>query len=179
MFCSGDVRNAWDLMRKSPALVKRKVKRLVLVGGKYPAGREFNFAASIATDTLPNMIKEVVASWPGPVHFAGTETGDDMSSCGCLATAEAGGPLKRIYELGMGGKNPIRPSTDLAGALYAVRGVQSYWSLVTQGGYTVSEDGTSGWQDVLDTEQSVLIRKGGPEAVSAALDSLICPLTKP
>lgn len=179
MFCSGDVRNAWDLMRKSPALVKRKIKRLVLVGGEYPSGREFNFAASVARDTLPNMIKEVLAAWPGPIHFAGTETGEDMASCGCLSTAGVGGPLKRIYDLGLGSPNPIRPSTDLAGALYAVRGTQSYWSLVTEGGYAVSDDGTNEWRTDTDMQQSVLVRKGGPEGVAAALDSLICALPKP
>ena len=179
IFCSGDVRNAWDLMLRSPALVKRKVKRLVLVGGKYPSGREFNFVASLARDSLPNMIKEVLDAWPGPIHFAGTETGEDMASCGCLATAAAGGPLKRIYDLGLGAPNAIRPSTDLAGALYAVRGVQSYWTTVTGGGYDISADGTSTWNTALTTGQVVLVRKGGPEGIAAALDSLICPLAKP
>jgi pyrimidine-specific ribonucleoside hydrolase len=183
--CTGDVRNAWALLRASKALVARKVKALVLVGGRYPSGREFNFAAAIARDTLPNMIREVVESWPTPVHFIGQETGEDIASGACLATAATGGPLKRIYDLNLGPTDPIKPSTDLLGLLYAVRGAStgqashSLWSMVAEGGNTVQDDGSNVWSPLQDTDQAYLLRNGGPEALGAALDALLCAIPKP
>lgn len=179
MFCSGDVRNAWDLMRKSPALAARKIRRLVLVGGQFPAGKEFNFAASIARDTLPNMIRQVVEGWPGPIHFAGNQTGGDMACGACLATAATGGPLKRIYDMEIGSPNPIRPSTDLFGALYAVRGPQPLWDVVSGGTMAIADDGSNVWTEGSGSRLAYVARKGGPEAVASVLDSLLCALPKP
>ncbi len=179
LLCTGDARNAWALLRAAPAVVARKVKALVMIGGKYPSGMEFNFHASIARDTLPNMIREVAKDWPGPIHFTGTETGDDMATGGCLATAGAGGPLKRIYDLGLGAPNAIKPSTDIVGALYAVRGVQSYWSLHTGGGYVINDDGSDVWDSTLVVQHAALIRRGGPEGAAAAVDSLLCSMPNP
>jgi len=178
MVCTGDVRNAWALLRASRELVARKVRLLVVIGGGYPAGREFNFAAGVATDTLPNMIREVARDWPTPIHFAGTETGEDMTTGGCLASAAPGGPLKRIYDLRLA-PNAIKPSTDLVGLLYAVRGPQSFWTLVNQGGNVIGDDGSNVWNAAPETDQSYLIRKGGPESVAASLDSLLCAIPAP
>ncbi|MDB5103484.1 MAG: Inosine/uridine-preferring nucleoside hydrolase [Fibrobacteres bacterium] len=179
LVCTGDVRNAWALLRASRDLVARKVKSLVLVGGKYPSGREYNFAAGIARDTLPNMIRELVEGWPGPIRFVGTETGDDMATGGCLASAGTGGPLKRIYDLRLTAPNYIRPSTDLISVMVAVRGPRTYWDLVSEGGNVIGEDGSNVWNPAPDTDQDYLLRKGGPEAVGAAMDSLLCAIPAP
>jgi len=184
MVCTGDVRNAWDLLQSSRSLIARKVKRLVLVGGHYPSGKEFNFAAATGIAGFPNMIREVLAGWPGPVHMAGMETGDDMASGSCL-TNPAGIfsdlPLKRIYTMSLPpgssvapGTKIIKPSTDLIGVLYAVRGTLGYFDLVTGGGYAVGDDGATVWDSSLPTQQAVLVRKGGPDAYGTVLDSALC-----
>jgi hypothetical protein len=176
--CTGDVRNAWSLLRASRDLAARKIRTLILVGGAYPSGKEFNFTAGIARDTLPDMIREVVEGWPTPIRFVGAETGQDMATGGCLASAAAGGPLKRIYDLALGAPNPIRGSTDLAAVLYAVRGAQSYWSLVP-GANVIHDDGSNAWSPSPLTGQSYLLRNGGPEGVAAAVDSLLCAIPSP
>jgi hypothetical protein len=179
LLLTGDVRNAWALLRASKEIVARKVKLLVMVGGRHPSGREFNFSAGIARDTLPNMTREVVENWPTPIHFVGAETGEDMVTGSCLANASMGGPLKRIYDLRLRAPNPISPSTDLVGVLYAVRGLQSYWTLVSEGGNLVSEDGSNVWNLTPDTQQSYLLRMGGPQGAEAALDSVLCAIPNP
>jgi hypothetical protein len=179
ILCTGDVRNAWALLRAARPLIARKVKVLVIVGGRFPSGKEFNFSAAVARDTLPNLIREVNADWPGTIHFVGAETGDDMASGGCLATAATGGPLKRIYDLGIGAPAPIRISTDLVGALYAARGPAGIGSLVTEGSLIVNDDGSNAWTAAPDADRAYLVRAGGPETVAAAIDSVLCAIPKP
>jgi hypothetical protein len=56
-------------------LVATKVSELVIMGGEYPSGHEYNFAGYNATATA-----EVVNSWPGRVTFSGFEMGKDVYS---------------------------------------------------------------------------------------------------
>jgi hypothetical protein len=55
--------------------VATKVSELVIMGGEYPLGHEYNFAGYNATATA-----EVVSTWPGRVTFSGFEMGREVYS---------------------------------------------------------------------------------------------------
>lgn len=65
--------------------MKAKVKELVIMGGAYPCGYEYNFYGSNASATA-----HVVNTWPGPMTFSGGELGATVYS-GARLTVE--GPV--------------------------------------------------------------------------------------
>jgi hypothetical protein len=69
-------------------------------------------------------------------------------------------------------------SADLVAALYAVRGAQSFWSLVP-GRNAVLDDGSNAWNPSANAGQAYLLRNGGPGGVAAAVDSLLCAIPAP
>ncbi|KAJ9143127.1 Inosine/uridine-preferring nucleoside hydrolase [Pleurostoma richardsiae] len=56
-------------------LIDQKVSELVVMGGKYPSGREFNFWGSD-----PSLTAHVINSWKGPVVFSGSEMGETVAT---------------------------------------------------------------------------------------------------
>ncbi|KEZ43687.1 hypothetical protein SAPIO_CDS4306 [Scedosporium apiospermum] len=79
-----------------PALISAKVKELVIMGGQYPSGREFNFAG-----IDPESTHHVVNNWPRdvPVTYVGFELGRDVFSGAALATdAPPDSPVRAAYE---------------------------------------------------------------------------------
>ena len=78
---TGPLTNLRDLLISEPDqsselrgwdLIRRKVKFLTVMGGKYPEGAESNFMAD------PKAAKEVVEKWPTPIMFSGYEIGEDL-----------------------------------------------------------------------------------------------------
>jgi hypothetical protein len=65
-------------------LVLSKVAELVIMGGSYPSGHEYNFFGYNATAAA-----HVVNNWPGSVTFVGDQVGKHVLSGGRLAL---GGP---------------------------------------------------------------------------------------
>jgi inosine-uridine nucleoside N-ribohydrolase len=105
----GFLTNLRNLLETDRSLVERKVKRLVVMGGTYPSGTEWNFEQD------PAAAAEVVRRWPTKVIFSGYELGLDV-----VTAAPARGPVNRAYELGQaeGGE---RSSWDQTAVLYTVR----------------------------------------------------------
>ena len=94
-------------------LAKKKVKKLVTMGGEYPKGREWNFYQDISSASF------VVEQWPTPIVFCGYEIGKMILTGKKLGKIRTPNPLTRSYELYNGLTN--RPSWDQVTVLFAVK----------------------------------------------------------
>lgn len=108
------------------ALVKRKVRLWVCMGGKFPDGRfddgsgEYN----VKVDTAASI--RAVHDWPTPVVFSGFEIGARVFTGRGLRAAPEASPVRAAYRHFNGLEN--RESWDQTAVLYAVRGLRDYWT---------------------------------------------------
>jgi hypothetical protein len=157
-------------------LVKQKVRIWVCMGGKFPAGRSFNFftAGPSAAYTIDH--------WPTPITFSGWEIGNEIVTGAGLEKAPAGTPVRRAYELYNGLNN--RQSWDQTAVLYAVRGIDGdlddYWDVHRNGCLQVNEDGSNIWLNSPDVQHAYLEKKMPPEKIAEVIEGLMLepPLTK-
>ena len=103
-------------------LIAKKVKQLVVMGGRYPSGKEWNFEQD------PKAAAAVAERWPTPVLASGFEIGAEIKTGARLQTeTPADNPVRKAYELYIGaGKD--RESWDQTGVLAAVRGPDPLWA---------------------------------------------------
>jgi len=149
-------------------LVKQKVSQLVVMGGAFPEGKEWNF------EMCPQSAQYVVAHWPTPIMFTGFEIGYDiMTGARLCKEAPEDHPVREAYErfLGQAGD---RHSWDLTAILYGVRGLADYWEAAAAGGcMEVDSDGTNRWLSTPNKGHRYLQRKMAPQAIGAVLDELL------
>jgi purine nucleosidase len=107
-------------------LVRRKVRRWVCMGGKFPDGRfdtgegEYN----VRVDTAASM--RALSDWPTPVVFSGFEIGARILTGRRLRDAPETSPVRAAYLHFNGLEN--RQSWDQTAVLYGVRGAAAYWT---------------------------------------------------
>ncbi len=151
----GYLTNLRDLLRTRPdehskldgrALVGRKVKRWVCMGGAYPQrlkhGGYGNFMPHAAATV------EAVRDWPGDVYFSGDgehiHTGQSFNTK--AASKGSKGPVARAYRLYLGSRK-ARPSWDQVALLFAIEPEAPFWKVTTQGYNHVFENGTNQWRE--------------------------------
>jgi pyrimidine-specific ribonucleoside hydrolase len=124
-------------------LIKKKVKRLVSMAGKYPAGKEFNiFIDSVAS-------QEVFTNWPTEVIYSGFEIGEKIKTGLPLVQNNTiqSSPAKDVFRIALPmaseDKNG-RSSWDETAVLVAVKGYEPWYS-VEAGSIIVNEDGSNSW----------------------------------
>lgn len=174
----GFLNNLSDVL-KSPGgkeLLAAKVKELVVMGGKYPEGREYNFAECGAAPYTLHLFDH----WPArvPVVFIGFELGKEVVTGPALTATPANNPARRAYELmhkGILG----RPSWDLLAVLYAVRGLADYWTVQT-GQLVLAKDGGNSWlSHPSDGKKQAYLKTLMPPAqVAAVLSELLVAASK-
>lgn len=148
-------------------LVAAKVDRLVVMGGTFPSGREFNFVGDVAAT------RAVIDGWPTPQVYLGFEAADTvMSGAGLTATAPETSPVRKAYEIHSGPGNP-RNSWDPATVLYAVRGGGDLYRESEPGQLSVADDGSNIFTPHPDGRCRHLFRTASDESVAAALDALL------
>ena len=135
----GFLTNLADLME----LIRKKVKQLVSMAGKFPAGREFN----VMIDSLAS--KQVFDNWPTPILFSGFEIGEKIKT-GKLLTqyAPPSSPVRFVYEKAMAvspSDSAGRMSWDQTAVLVAARGTNPYYGI--KRGKMIVTDGNNSWQD--------------------------------
>uniref|UniRef100_UPI004057984E nucleoside hydrolase n=1 Tax=Candidatus Electronema sp. TaxID=2698783 RepID=UPI004057984E len=149
-------------------LVRRKVARLVCMGGQYPAGREWNFHRDAEAAAY------VVTHWPVPLIFAGFELGQEIMTGASLRSLPEKNPLRRSYELhnGLAG----RPSWDQIAVYYAVTTAggepNEFWT-AAQGRNTVLPDGSNRWQDEAGAAYVYLIQRGKTAEIARQIEQLM------
>ncbi|HET6567323.1 MAG TPA: nucleoside hydrolase [Rhodothermales bacterium] len=162
-------------------LVRRKVKALSVMGGKYPEGGESNFMVDAAATKL------VVETWPTPITFSGFEIGVDLLTGPRLRTeTPPNNPVTTAYHLwdlyfarrfqpDFDPDTGIWPhsSYDQTAMLYAVRGLRDYWTAQTTGRNVIHEDGSNAWQSSPDSEQAYLIERMPREQLAKIIEDLM------
>lgn len=157
-------------------LIRTKVKELVVMGGKYPEGREYNFYFG----GVAGAAKDVTENWPDevPVMFSGYEIGEQIISgkkyknqlpyCPLLVA------LKNAYDAISRG----RESWDETAVIYGVRGLSfngdEYWKTQSQGSILVDcIDGSNKWVLSPEKNQSYLIQSMSPDSMGSFMENLI------
>ncbi|QHT59849.1 nucleoside hydrolase [Paenibacillus lycopersici] len=172
----GPLPNLMDLLQSGPdaisplsgaELVGRKVSRLVVMGGTFPSGKEWNF------EMHPESAAYVASHWPTPITFTGFEIGlPIMTGRRLFADLPAEHPVRQSYAWYVG-EGEARPSWDLTAILYAVRGAGPYWDTV-QGRIAVDPaTGANEWQDDEQGPHAYLRAIVPSEQVAEALDELM------
>lgn len=180
---TGPLPNVANLLASAPdahssltgtALVAMKVKQIVVMGGNYPAGAEWNFKQDAAAAA------KVVAEWPSPIVFSGGEVGSKIMTGACLETeTPPSNPVRKAYELYIGaGKN--RQSWDQTAMLFAVRGAADYFALSPEGQIIIESNGKDVWTAVPGGRCRYLIMKMNADDLSRVIDKQMLqpPVTK-
>ncbi|KAF2711823.1 inosine/uridine-preferring nucleoside hydrolase [Pleomassaria siparia CBS 279.74] len=153
------------------ALVEKKVKELVIMGGGYPSGHEFNFWGD-----NPLATAHVVNTWPKSIAltFLGTEVGEMVFSGAKLTLlGPTNDPVKAAYNWYVG-YNTTRFSWDPLTVAYACQGLGTWFEYGNVEGYNyVYPNGSNVWrEDKTRTNQHYLKLKAGNDTVARELDEL-------
>jgi inosine-uridine nucleoside N-ribohydrolase len=151
-------------------LVKKKVRSLVSMAGRFPAGKEFN----VEKDAKASAV--VFANWPTPILFSGFEIGVKLKTGLPLVQNDTirNSPVKDVFRicLPMAKEDSAgRSSWDETAVLAAVQGYQRYYS-IQKGQITIEKDGMNGWQPV-DKGHAYLLERVPPGDVQAAINRLM------
>ncbi len=129
-------------------LVTRKVKKLVSMACRFPAGREYNaYADAVST-------KYVIDSWPTTIIFSGVEIGRYIRTGDVLIKEKGDNPVKDTYKISIPQDMPEiensryemggRASYDQTAVLAAALG-EKYFDL-EQGVVAINDDGSNTWK---------------------------------
>lgn len=176
---TGFLTNLADLL-KSPAdnyskldgrdLVKRKVKQVVCMGGRFPSGSEFNIRIDAAASQF------VVDNWPGPILFSGFEIGMKIKTGLPLIQNNTikNSPVKDVFRIciPMAKEDSLgRSSWDETAVLVAIKGFQSWYRIET-GKMEVTADGNNTWTNN-SSMHSYLVETTAPQVVQQVINNLI------
>jgi inosine-uridine nucleoside N-ribohydrolase len=184
----GSFYNLDKLLSANRELVRTKVAKLVVMGGKYPPDKQvcpnFDFNFSLARDAA----MRVVSNWPTPIVF--TELGDHVITGTNLfddAKVASDNPIRKGYELGTKDGHPDnnmtpnakeRPSWDPITVLYAVEGATTNFVEVGNGGTNVIEEclfsfANNRWYDGAGNNHSYLAQLVPDDVLAARIEELM------
>lgn len=151
-------------------LVKKKVKQLVCMAGKFPSGKEFN----VEKDAIAS--GKVFTQWPGPIIFSGFEIGVEIRTGLTLINNHAiqKSPVKDAFSICI----PLseqdkqgRMSWDETAVLVAIRGWERYYTL--QPGRIVTTDHGDNTWDTTGKGHYYLVKKMPVPEITAIINQLI------
>ncbi|KAK3380440.1 inosine/uridine-preferring nucleoside hydrolase [Lasiosphaeria ovina] len=151
-----------------PELIAAKVSELVVMGGEYPSGYEFNFWGDNSS-----LAAHVVNEWKGPIVFSGFELGANVKSGGPLmAEGPENDPVRAAYIYYT--YNTSRASWDPLTVLYAMGGLGELFEYGNANGYNhVAANGSNSWvfDDAIRNQHWLRLRVA-EETAAAELDRL-------
>ncbi len=173
--CSvGALSNLAELWRQEPALVRGKIRRVIVMGGQFPpaAKPETNIA------THPAAARLVAAEWPTEIAWQGFEVGNSVITGAALKRTPACNPVRRAFELRLFGKRPSieggQPSYDQAAAFYAVRGTNpELWSEERGGRVVIDQTGFSRWVADAASPHVMVTRVCASELLARQIEALM------
>lgn len=151
-------------------LVRKKVKSLISMAGRFPSGKEFNVEKDAAASQV------VFANWPTPVLLSGFEIGMKIKTGLPLVQNSAiqNSPVKDVFRISL----PMakedsagRSSWDETAVLVAVNGYQPYYTL-RKGKMVVAPDGSNTWEDGKG-DHAYLVENVSPMEVQALINRLM------
>jgi hypothetical protein len=121
-------------------LIATKVSELVVMGGDYPSGYEFNFFGDD-----PSRTAHIINTWPGRIVFSGYSMGLDVTSGRrFMEEGPASDPVRSAY-LWYTYRTP-RSSWDPLTLLYAMHGLGDVFEFANEYGYNhVHANGSNTW----------------------------------
>lgn len=148
-------------------LVSRSVSLLVIMGGAYPQGVEWNLEQD------PSAAATVAEYWPTPIVWSGYEVGATIFTGSVLTNAPEDDPVRVAYDLYVGDGNS-RPSWDLTAAYYALWPQDYLFQLSAEGVNTINQtDGSNVFTSVEGGGQWYLIKNASDDAIADTLNDLI------
>ncbi|GAC1525656.1 MAG: hypothetical protein NVS3B15_00950 [Sediminibacterium sp.] len=151
-------------------LVRRKVRTLVSMAGRFPAGTEFNVEKDAASSQY------VFTHWTRPVLFSGFEIGGKIKTGLPLihnATIKSS-PVQDVFRICIPmakGDSAGRMSWDETAVLVAAKGYASFYTL-KKGRIIVEADGSNRW-DNTGNLQAHLVEKINPAIVQEYINKAI------
>ncbi len=157
-------------------LARRKVKRWVCMGSRYPADRDPGRWGNFKLD--PESTVKAIQGWPTPIVFTGGGAfAESLATGKRLSDAPEDNPVRRVYELYFGGPPRNRHSADQIAVFVAVRGTGRPWRLVTAGHNHIFPDGTHEWRASPDNPRhsyiSALAEGVDPRELATTLETLM------
>ncbi|WP_143313085.1 nucleoside hydrolase [Chitinophaga eiseniae] len=152
----GDLTNLSNLLKSAPDqfsglegidLVKKKVKHLVCMGGRYPADTDPQPWGNFKPD--PGATRHVAAEWPTRIYFTGGGAFADSIPTGNIFFQEKyrHTPMAHAYQLFLKSWNrKWHHSADIIAVYVAVKGYLPYFKSEERGYNHIFEDGTNVWR---------------------------------
>jgi inosine-uridine nucleoside N-ribohydrolase len=151
-------------------LVKKKVRRLVCMAGKFPEGGEFN----LDRDSVSSMT--VFATWPTNVLFSGFEIGHRIRTGLPLIHNDKiqNSPVKDVFRISIP-KDPQdslgRMSWDETAVLVAVKGYAPWYKL-NAGKIIINKNGSNSWSNTPPSHYH-LVEVASPLVVGEVINRLM------
>ncbi len=151
-------------------LVSQKVKQLVSMAGKFPAGKEFNvFKDAEASITALN-------NWPTPIIFSGFEIGEKIKTgLPLIQNAQIrNSPTKDVFRISIPKAKEDkegRMSWDQTAVLVAIKGASPFYDL-KPGRIVTQPDGSNTW-DASKKGHFYLVEKRPVAEVTAYINKLM------
>ncbi|MBO0951471.1 nucleoside hydrolase [Fibrella forsythiae] len=158
-----------------PSLVSQKVKQVVSMAGKFPAGHEYN----VHRDTTAS--KAVFTSWPTPMLLSGFEIGQAIKTGLPLVqnTTISKSPVKDVFRISL----PLvaedrsgRMSWDQTAVLVAVEGPEPYYTTKT-GRLILGSNGSNTWDNAGKGHAHLVVNRP-PAEVEAVINRLMQHIAK-
>ena len=151
-------------------LVKKKVKILISMAGRFPSGKEFN----VEKDAKASQV--VFSKWPTPVILSGFEIGMKIKVGLPLINNQTitQSPVKDVFRISIpkaAEDSAGRMSWDETAVLVAAKGYEHYYT-VRKGLMLVAEDGSNTWIDGKGNHM-YLVEKVPYELVRNEIEKLI------
>lgn len=151
-------------------LVRKKVKQLVCMAGKFPSGWEFNVMKDAPAS------KNVYDNWPTKIILSGFEIGVKIKAGLPLINNKtiSNSPVKDVFRISipMAKEDSLgRCSWDETAVLIAIRGY-SQWYTLHNGKMKVAHDGSDAWDDSANG-QAYIVEKVNHTVVQDLINQLI------
>jgi inosine-uridine nucleoside N-ribohydrolase len=150
-------------------LIRKKVKHLVSMAGRFPEGREFNIYIDSAASA------KVFLNWPTPVLYSGFEIGQQIvTGLQLIADGKLQSPVKDVFALSMAFSvedRHGRMSWDETAVLAAIRGTGPYFGV--HRGRIILKGGYNAWEDDANGSQAYLTMKMPAEEVRAIIEAMM------
>lgn len=160
---TGMLNNLADLLDSVPdeisqltgkELIFRKVKCIVVMGGVYPDGLEYNFSLS------PKDAAKAAEECPVPIAYVGFELGNQVFTADemTLQLLPEESPVASSYRLHASSlANTARPSWDMIAALYAIDGSYGLFDIIRGENQISPEDGSNSFVADEDGKDAYLV----------------------
>lgn len=147
-------------------LVRRKVSSLVVMGGWFPAGIEFNVAES------PRVARRVIQNWPTPSLFLGWEVGVEVITGRTLSLRSGTDPVAAAYRA-FTGAGAGRESWDPLTVQLAVEGPGRSFRLSEPGVVELDDAGNTTFRTDEGGRHRYALARRTPDELAAHIDSIL------